>query len=125
MGAIEPRPRVRARRARTSLLCRSRGRAATTGCAARNASRRAPYEARQPTLERQHAAAAQGDHQAAIFDESLNLRQALIADASGDVVGFSPRPETGRLRRFLEWHRRPASGQPLDLLGEFETDMAI
>src|SRR4029077_4757738 len=125
MGAIERDPHVRAWRARTSLLCRSRGRAATTGCAARNASRRAPHEAYQPTLEREHAAAAQRDHQAAVFDESLNLRQALIADTPGDVVGFSRRPETGSLHRFLEWHRRPGSGQPLDLLSEFEIDMSI
>jgi len=60
-----------------------------------------------------------------VFDEILNLRKTLIANAAGDVVGFGGHTEVGSLRRFFEGHRAPALWDPLDLFREFEIDVPI
>ncbi len=101
---IEGDAHVGAGSTRRGLLRGGRRCAAASGCAAGNAAGRAADESYQTAFERQHAAAAEGDHQAAIVDEALDLSEAFVADAAGDVVGFGGRAEAGGLCGLLKRH---------------------
>src|SRR6202041_1119574 len=57
--------------------------------------------------------------------EVLNLREAFVADSSGDVVGFRGRAETWSLWCFFERHGRPGFRQALDLLRQLEIDVSV
>src|SRR5437763_16778672 len=107
VGAIEGDAHVSAGSARARLLGRGRRGAASACGTAGNSARRAADEANQSAFEGEHASAAQGDHQASVIDEMLNLREAFVADASRDVVGLGGSSETGSLCSFLEGHRGP------------------
>ena len=104
---IKCHPHVSARRAGRSLLRRRRRCCSTSGSAARHASRRPPHETDQSAFQRQHRSAAQRYKKPPIANEVLNLRQARIADATGDVIGFRRCSKAGRLCSFLEGHGRP------------------
>ncbi len=99
IGAIEGDAHVRAGSARARLLRRGGRGAASASGAARNAARRSADEAHQSAFEGEHGSAAQRDHQTAVVDEMLNLGEAFVADAAGDVVGLGGSSEAGSLRQ--------------------------
>src|ERR1700680_3970919 len=93
--------------------------------AARHAAGLAPNAAHHTALERQHGAAAERDQQTSRIDESLQLGKSAPADTPGDVVGLRRRPETRSRAGLLERHRAPRLGDPLNLLGKLQIDVAV
>jgi hypothetical protein len=93
--------------------------------AARHAARIAPHAPHDAAFDRQHRCVAERDHQAAGFDEPLNLCQTTPTDAACDVVRFRGRSMARRPRRLFERHRTPSLRYALDLLREFEIDMSV
>jgi hypothetical protein len=93
--------------------------------AARNAAGIATDSADEAAFEGEHRATAEGDQEATAFYELLNLREALVPDAAGDVVGFGGETVVGSFGGFLEGHRAPSFRKTLNLFGEFEIDVAV
>jgi len=101
---------VRTRRARCGSLSGRSGIASATLRATRFTAGIAADSAHESGFEREHGAAAERDQQAAAFDEILNLRKTLIANAavmSSDSAGI---PKLGVSGVFLKAHRAPALG---------------
>ena len=106
------------------LRGRRRGRPASLS-AARHAAGLAPHAAHHAALERQHGAAAERDQQTPRIDEALQLGESAPADTPGDVCGLRRRAETRSRAALLERHRAPRLGDPLNLLGELQIDVAV
>src|SRR5712664_71658 len=93
--------------------------------AARHAAGLAPDAAHHAALERQHGAAAERDQQTSRIDEALQLGKSAPADTPGDVLGLRRRAETRSRAGLLERHRAPRLGDPLNLLGKLQIDVAV
>src|SRR4029077_52323 len=124
-GLREGDSHVRTGCARDGLLGRGGGIGAAALRAARNPARIASDPADDAAFNREHGAAAQGYEQAALFHKTLNLRQAFPANPARDVVRLRRRAETGKLRSLLEGHRPPGFRDALNLLREFQIDVAV
>src|SRR5581483_466279 len=65
------------------------------------------------------------NQQPAIFDELLQLLQAIPANSARNVVGFRRSAQARRSRRLLERHWPPGFRQALDLFGKFQVDVPV
>src|SRR5450631_4712172 len=74
--------------ARSCALCRGCRRAAAALRAAGRPTGLTPDPADDAAFDRQRRAGAQGHEETTVFDEVLNLCEALPTDAAGNVVGF-------------------------------------
>ena len=126
IGAREADAQVRARGARRRRRER-RGRVPSAAVAApRRAAGDAAHAAHDAALEGEGAAAAEGHEQAAVLDEALELREARPADAAGDVVRLGRACRgSGSAAVFLKGIGPHGFGQPVDLLGQLQVDVAV
>src|SRR5690242_3334567 len=118
IGTVEGDADVGAGSARGGVLRgRGGGRSPSLG-AARNAPSGPADTTNDASFERQYGTAAQRDEQAAVVDEALDLREALPADAAGDVIGLGGSAEAGSFGSLFERHGAPSLGETLDLFGQ-------